>query len=89
MAEAQGKFKADDVSPLVAAARIAVPVLVIHGASDDETPPAHSVRVYDALHGPKQLLLVPHAGHNNSINANTWTTIDGWLDKWIVTIKAG
>jgi len=89
MAEQQAKFKADDVSPVTAAARITIPVLVIHGASDNETPPSHSVRVYDALHGPKQLLLVPNAGHNNSINANTWITIDGWLDKWLGAEKAG
>lgn len=89
MAEEQGKFKVDDVAPVAAAARITIPVLVIHGASDNETPPAHSARVYEALHGPKQLLLVPHAGHNNSINAQTWITIDDWLDRWIGPKKAG
>jgi len=89
MAEEQGKFKADDVSPVAAAARITVPVLVIHGAADNETPPAHSARVYEALHGPKQLLLVPNAGHNDSINAQTWVTIDDWLDRWIGPKKGG
>jgi dipeptidyl aminopeptidase/acylaminoacyl peptidase len=39
----------DDVSPVRAAARITVPVLLIHGAADVETPPAHSERVRAAL----------------------------------------
>jgi alpha-beta hydrolase superfamily lysophospholipase len=80
--------KVDEVSPALAAARIGIPVLVMHGKSDKETPPSHSVRVYDALRGPKELLLVPHAGHNDSINENTWTAIDAWIERWILA-KAG
>lgn len=84
IAEGLGKFKVDDVSPVLAAARIGIPVLVIHGEDDKETPPAHSVRVYGALHGPKQLLLVPGAGHNDSINGKTWIAIDAWIDRWLL-----
>ena len=57
LAEAQAAFRADDVNPAAAAARIHVPVLVIHGADDPETPPAHSERIYRALAGPKKLIL--------------------------------
>ena len=89
IAEESAKFKVDDVSPVLAAARIGIPVLVIHGAADKETPPAHSVRVHQALHGPKELILVPHAGHNNSLNGNTWTAIDAWIEKWLPAQKAG
>lgn len=83
MAEREAQFKVDEVSPVAAAAKIEIPVLVIHGQSDKETPPAHSLRVYAALRGPKQLLLVPHAGHNDSINGDAWKAIDGWVDRWI------
>ena len=89
IAENLAKFKVDDVSPVLAAARIGIPVLVIHGEADKETPPAHSVRVHGALGGPKELLLVPHAGHNDSINGNTWTAIDAWIERWLLAKRAG
>ncbi len=89
IAEDLARFNVDDVSPALAAAKIEIPVLVIHGQADQETPPAHSVRVYGALRGPKELLLVPHAGHNDSINGNTWTVIDAWLERWLLAGKAG
>jgi alpha-beta hydrolase superfamily lysophospholipase len=88
IAEDLAKFKVDDVSPVLAAERIGIPVLVIHGQADKETPPAHSVRVHGALHGPKGLILVPHAGHNDSINGNTWTAIDAWIERWLLAKKA-
>lgn len=89
IAENLAKFKVDDVSPVLAAARIGIPVLVIHGEADKETSPAHSVRVHGALRGPKELILVPHAGHNDSINGNTWTAIDAWTERWLLAKKAG
>ncbi|HET7694802.1 MAG TPA: alpha/beta fold hydrolase [Vicinamibacterales bacterium] len=80
LAEQQGGFSVDAASPVAAAPRIRVPVLLIHGAADRETPPSHSQRVFDALAGPKRLLLVPGAGHNQSLRPNVWTEIDRWLD---------
>jgi fermentation-respiration switch protein FrsA (DUF1100 family) len=68
-AERDGKFVVDDVSPLRAAAAIDVPALIIHFALDTETRPAHSERVFAALRGPKQILLVRDAGHNDAMKA--------------------
>ena len=80
-AEARGAFDIDRVSPVKAAESIAVPVLLIHGAADVDTVPEHAERVFDALRGPKRLLMVPRAGHNASLaDAKTWTEIDGWID---------
>jgi uncharacterized protein len=42
IAARDGRFAVNDVSPLRAASRITAPVLLIHGAADIETPPAHS-----------------------------------------------
>jgi len=81
LAEAQGRFEVDAVSPMAAAARISVPVLLVHGDADVETPPAHSQRVYAALKGPRRLILVPGAGHNGSLRGEVWTEIEGWLDQ--------
>lgn len=80
LAENEGKFHADDVSPMAAAALIKVPTLVIHGRKDDETPPEHSERIFAALHEPKRLIMVPNADHNHVIDAGIWHEIDTWID---------
>ena len=79
MAEREGAFRADDVNPAAAAAKIHAPVLVVHGADDQETPPAHSERVYRALAGPKKLVLVPGAKHNDALTPDAWRQIDDWI----------
>ncbi len=81
-AEARGHFDVEAVSPADAARRITVPVLLIHGALDTDTPPAHSQRVFQALRGPKRLWLVEGARHNQSLGlAATWAEITRWLDE--------
>jgi pimeloyl-ACP methyl ester carboxylesterase len=79
LAETEVAFRADDVSPVAAAARVRAPVLLVHGADDHDTRPAHSERIYAALRGPKRLLLVPGAGHNDALNAGAWRAIDEWV----------
>ena len=80
IAERRAHFQIADVSPRLAAARIRVPVLLIHGANDRETSAAHSQRIYDALAGPRRLLLVPDRGHNDVLTgAEVWREIDDWL----------
>lgn len=80
VAEQRGQFDVASVSPVDAAKSLRIPVLLIHGADDVETPPEHSKRIFAALRGPKQLLLVPRAGHAHSLNAPTaWAAIDRWL----------
>ena len=81
LAEESAHFRVDDVSPAASAARIRVPVFLIHGQADKETPPEHSQRVYDALTGQKRLLLVPGAGHNDALRPAVWNEIDAWIDK--------
>jgi len=80
LAEQQGHFTVDDVSPANAAARIHVPVLLVHGESDVDTPPDHSRRILAALGGPKRLILVHGAHHNQALNSEVWTEIERWLD---------
>ena len=78
-AEQDGRFRVDEVSPLRAASAISAPVLLIHGEADRNTRPAHSSRIYEALRGPKKLLLVPRAGHNDVLNGDVWQQIESWL----------
>lgn len=79
LAEHQGQFNVDAVSPVAAANRIGVPVLLIHGDADRETPPDHSRRVFAALHGPKRLIMVPGARHNDSLRPEIWDQIERWV----------
>ncbi len=80
VAEERGHFDVAAVSPAVSAASLRIPVLLIHGANDVDTRPDHSRRILLALKGPKQLLLVPGAGHNQSLNnPAVWAEIERWL----------
>jgi dipeptidyl aminopeptidase/acylaminoacyl peptidase len=81
IAEQQGHFEIDAVSPVAAASRLKIPVLLVHGDADTDTPPDHSRRVLYALTGPKRLILVPGARHNESLRGAVWSEIEGWLDE--------
>jgi pimeloyl-ACP methyl ester carboxylesterase len=84
LAEEQARFRVDEVSAVRAAARITAPVLLIHGAVDVDTPPAHSERVRGALRSPSELLLVPGTGHNHSLSdAAVWSRIEAWVTRVI------
>jgi len=80
LAEQRAHFRADEVSPLDAAAHITVPALIIHGARDRKTQPDHSERIFAALQAPKQLILVPNRGHRRPLTEDVWREIDAWLD---------
>jgi alpha-beta hydrolase superfamily lysophospholipase len=79
LAESEASFRVDEASPVALAPRIAAPVLILHGAADDETGPAHSQRVYDAVRAPKRLIFVPGKGHNNVLGPTVWPLLDQWL----------
>jgi pimeloyl-ACP methyl ester carboxylesterase len=80
-AERRAHFETVTVSPAAAARRLTIPVFLIHGAEDVDTPPDHSRRVYAALQGPKRLILVDRVGHNRSLSDQAvWTEIDAWLE---------
>jgi pimeloyl-ACP methyl ester carboxylesterase len=83
LAGKQAAFRVSDASPLRAASRITVPVLIVHGAADRETSPEHSRRVYAALSGPKTLRIVEGAGHNGGLSI-IWPEVDRWIDEVLV-----
>lgn len=43
-----------------------IPVLFIHGTGDSVVPAAMSQQLYNIAPEPKQLVLIPNAGHNNT-----------------------
>ena len=79
LVEKEGRFVVDEASPVRAASRIRVPVLLLHGAADDETRPLHSQRVHDALAGPKRLVMIPGAKHRGVLTEAAWETITDWV----------
>jgi uncharacterized protein len=82
IAERRAAFRTDDASALRAAPHIQVPVLLIHGALDRDTRIAHSQRIYDALGGPKEMLALAEAGHNDTLTREeTWKRIEEWLGR--------
>lgn len=83
LAEWQAGFTVDDVSPVKAASLLTIPVLLIHGDSDGDTPPEHSRRVEAALKGPKRLILVPGAHHSESLRGDVWPDIDRWIGRYV------
>jgi len=87
LAEQTGHFKIDDVSPVRAARTISIPVFLLHGSRDRETPPEHSRRIFDALAGPRRLQMVEGAGHNQSLSM-AWTQIEQWIDDVIPATQA-
>lgn len=84
LAEREAHFRIDAVSPEAAARRLTIPVLLVHGADDHETRPVHSQRIFAALAAPARLLLVPGAGHPDTLAA-AW----GDVQRWIETVSMG
>jgi alpha-beta hydrolase superfamily lysophospholipase len=83
LAEQEGHFQMAAVSPIDAARRLKIPVLLIHGAADRDTPPSHTRHLFAALpaNPRNQLILVPGATHNHSLHANAiWEDIQRWID---------
>ncbi len=81
LAEKSGRFEVDAVSPVLAARDIHVPVLLIHGTDDRDTPASHSHRVMSSLGGSKRLILVNGAAHNESLrDERIWDEIVRWIE---------
>ena len=80
LAEERAHFRIAEASPLLAAPLIHVPVLLIHGAADRETRPVNSERIFKALNSPRQLLLVPGAGHDDVLGREeVWQEIESFV----------
>lgn len=59
----EGGFRPEDASPERAVAERPFPVLLICGTRDHTIPCRHARRIYKAARGPKDLWIVPGAGH--------------------------
>ncbi len=78
-AERQAGLCIAEISTLEAAGRVQVPVLLVHGRHDRETPPAHSARIHDVLRGPRQLKWFEAAHADVMRRPEVWATIERWV----------
>jgi len=62
-----------NVQPVVAAAALEKPLLAIIGGADTIVPPSEGMAIFQAAPGPKQLLMVPGAGHVGAYNTDNAT----------------
>jgi putative redox protein len=68
------------VSPLRWIGRISPrPLLLIHGDKDDLVPVEHAHRLYKQAREPKELVIIPSAGHRLRLEEKTITTALDWL----------
>lgn len=77
LAEREAGVRAAEASPAAAARLVEVPVLLLHGGRDAETPAAHSRRIRAALRRG-ELRIVPDAGHDDVLG-KAWTGVEAWL----------
>jgi alpha-beta hydrolase superfamily lysophospholipase len=67
---------------LEAVSRITVPLLLVHGGRDRLAPPSMSGKLFAAARPPKQLLLVPGAGHNDASSKDPLLYLEAW--RWLL-----
>ncbi len=63
--------------------RVHRPLLLIHSEQDEIVPVAQGRRLFRAANPPKDLLLLPRAGHNDHLDggdAELWAGLEGFLD---------
>ncbi|MHB8779963.1 MAG: alpha/beta hydrolase family protein [Candidatus Geothermincolia bacterium] len=66
--------------PLDHVARVSpVPLLLVHGERDETVPHADARRLFDAAGDPKELLLLPEAGHRLRLEAEATGPALRWL----------
>ena len=65
-----GHFDLEENSPIEAVKKSRIPLVVIHGATDDFVPTKMGERIYDACQSKKKLYIVPNAAHGLAYPAN-------------------
>lgn len=70
--------------------RVHAPVLVLHGENDEVTPAAMGKALYDAANAPKDIAILPGAGHNDHYLFGSFEIINAWIDRvWRGDIRQG
>jgi fermentation-respiration switch protein FrsA (DUF1100 family) len=73
----------DQVKPAKEIARLPCPVFIISGDQDSKTWPEDTQRLFDAAREPKELWMVPGAGHVDLYGPEYERRILGFLEKYM------
>ena len=80
VAEREAHFHVADISPERAALHITVPTMLLHGSEDTYLPLRHSLRIYENLAGPKELVRLEGVDHIGILLSDqAWTQIDRFV----------
>jgi dipeptidyl aminopeptidase/acylaminoacyl peptidase len=67
-------------------------VLIIHGMEDRQVPAGHARQLYAAAGEPKELWIVPGAGHTGSLAQapeEYAARVVAFFDRWLVSEEMG
>jgi len=72
------------VSPVDCIGRISPrPVLILHGDRDDTVPLDHARRLFAAARDPKELVVLPGAGHRLRLDESALNVAKTWLQRFV------
>ena len=72
----------DDVRPVDHIGKLSCPVFLISGEKDDRTWPEDTQRLFDAAREPKELWMLPNAGHEDLFRYDGYErTVKAFLDR--------
>ncbi|MDO4623628.1 MAG: alpha/beta hydrolase [Eubacteriales bacterium] len=85
MLQLRGGYDLKKASPQEAVKHSHTPTLFIHGTEDAIIPYSHTEQLYNDASCPKELLLMPNAGHGQAVDSSPllyYETISDFLKKW-------
>lgn len=85
VAQSAAGFRVADISPERSARNIKVPTLLLHGSEDTYLPLKHSLRIYQALAGPKELVRLEGVDHISILlTEQAWKEIERFVHDALV-----
>ncbi|MEQ1670944.1 MAG: alpha/beta hydrolase [Hyphomicrobium sp.] len=61
--------------------RVTVPVFVLHGELDEVTPATMGRALFAEANAPKEIVVLPGAGHNDQYLFGSFEAINAWIDR--------
>ena len=83
LAEQRTGVRMAEVKPVEQIAKLSCPVFVISGQDDPKTLPADTQRLFEAAPQPKELWLVPGAGHGDLFSQEYQEKVSAFLNQYL------
>jgi fermentation-respiration switch protein FrsA (DUF1100 family) len=62
-------------------ADLKLPLFILHGAEDEVVPAAMGQELYERANAPKEIAVLPGAGHNDHWQFGSFDKINDWIDR--------